>query len=133
MLILICLYLLIKCLENKKISYFFIQGCCLGIATLNTPYIGFFSLFYSAFPFFFLTENKNKKIIFSLSIIFGGLSVLLIFLFYFYPKVPGLISYTFSAALSEIFYTYSQTIYHLIGAGLHVGSVKFFCQRFFYF
>tara|TARA_Y100000591_G_C21835591_1_gene702275 strand:- start:999 stop:2492 length:1494 start_codon:yes stop_codon:yes gene_type:complete len=130
MLILICLYLLIKCFENKKISFFFIQGCCLGIASLNTPYIGFFSLLYITFPFFFLTETKNKKIIFSLSIIFGGLSVLLIFLFYFYPKVPGLISYIFSAALSEIFYTYSQTIYHLIGAGLHVGSFKFFSAVF---
>ena len=103
MLILICLYLLVKCFENKKISYFFIQGFCLGIATLNTPYIGFFSLLYVTFPFFFLIETKNKKIIYSISIIFGGLSVLLIFLFYFYPKVPGLISYIFSAALSEIF------------------------------
>ena len=130
MLILICLYLLFKSLSNKKISYFFMQGCCLGIATLNTPYIGLFSCLYVTFPFFFLKEKINKKIIHSLTIIFGGLLILLIFLIYFYPKVPNLISYVLSAALSEIFYTYSQTIYHLIGAGLHVGSFKFFSAVF---
>ena len=126
MLILICFYLLIKCLKNKRIDYFFFQGCCLGVATLNTPYIGFFSLLYVTFPFFFFTDKNNKKIIYSLFIIFGGSLVLLIFLFYFYPKVPNLTSYIITVGLSEIFYTYSETIYRLIGAGLHIGRLKFF-------
>ncbi len=126
MIILICIYLFLNSIEKKNNISFSIQGFLLGIATLNTPYLGIFSCLYVLFPILFIKDSLSKKLIYSFLIVLGGLSVLLIFVLYFFPKFPEIIHYIYRAGTSEILYSLSETIYKLIGAGLHVDSPKFF-------
>ena len=136
LLILISIYLILKCLEKKNNFYFILQGCLLGIATLNTPYLGFFAILYTAFPLFLFKDKIKTKLTYSLNIILGGFIILFIFLIYFYPKFPNILSYIIMVPL-EFFkeggahdYTIYSTIYHLVGGGLQVDSIKFFSAIF---
>lgn len=134
LLILISFYLFLNCFKKENNFSFFIQGCLLGIATLNTPYLVFFSIIFTIFPFLFLTGKFKKKIVNSSYIILGGSIILVIFLLYFYPKFNNIIPYLFQSALSDHssneIYPVFKTIYLLIGAGLQVSSIKFFSAFF---
>ncbi len=130
LLILVSFYLFLKILEKRNNFIFILQGLCLGIATLNTPYLALFAVIFSILPFFFLRNKTKEKLFSSISIIFGGFITLFIFLIYFYTKFPNIISYTISSALREFIYTVPETIYLLIGAGLHINSIKFFSAFF---
>ena len=59
LLILVSFYLFLKILEKRNNFIFILQGLCLGIATLNTPYLALFAVIFSILPFFFL-RNKTK-------------------------------------------------------------------------
>lgn len=134
LLILITFYLFLKSLEKRNNLYFILQGFFLGIATLNTPYLAFFSIIFCTFPLLFYQEKFKKKFTCLINIILGGLIPLIIFLSYFYLKFNNIILYTLEAALSdhtsnEIFSLF-RTIYLLIGAGVQINSIKFFSAFF---
>ena len=131
LLILISFFLLLICLKKKNNFYFILQGCFLGIATLNTPYLVLFSLSYVTFPLFFSKDIIKKRLVSSLNIILGGLLILMFFLTYFYSKYPDIIPYIITAGLSDhsvrgYNYPFFKTIYLLVGAGLQIGNIKFF-------
>ena len=136
LLILISIYLILKCLEKKNNFYFILQGCLLGIATLNTPYLGFFAILYTAFPLFLFKDKIKTKLTYSLNIILGGFIILFIFLLYFYPKIPNILSYIIMVPLESFKeggahdYTIYKTIYLLAGSALQLSSIKFYSAVF---
>ena len=81
-------------------------------------------------------DKIKTKLTYSLNIILGGFIILFIFLLYFYPKFPNILSYIIMVPL-EFFkgegahdYTIYSTIYLLVGGGLQVDNIKFFSAVF---
>ena len=60
LLILITFFLFIKSLEKRNNLYLVLQGFFLGVATLNTPYLAFFQLYFVLSTFFYQEEFKKN-------------------------------------------------------------------------